>query len=314
MPRKNRRNADYFPHPARPGPVEDLMQRRWGNDGYAIYHKTLELLTDAEEHYLDLSGPAQIELFIGYMQAPPDIIQQVLASLANLKFIDPELWQGYRVIWCGQLVDSMLAEIYRKRESGIPKRPDTALLTQLQGNPAQNTLFPRITAAETIPSPHTPLPSKRERERESKNGDSETAEPEPIEFYYATRRAGKRRKLTGRALWWFKIFWECYEYKHNRADAVGAWLDLEWPGGPGNDALARHVCTGAVVEEMKRFDKVDRGQTPIYAQGWLSANRFEDHLHIYERSLKRFGPEELDRRRAEKVSADHLGERPESWK
>lgn len=312
MPRKNRRNADYFPHPARPGPVEDLMQRRWGNDGYAILHKTLELLTDADEHYLDLSSPARMELYAGYMQAPPDVILQVLNSLSNLKFIDPELWQGYRVIWCEQLVGTMLAEVYRKRESDAPKCPDTALLTQLRGNPAQNSLFLENLPPETTQEKD----SKDSKEREKSGARSAESEPvdEPIEFYYATRRAGKRRKLTGRALWWFKIFWECYGYKHNRADAVGAWLDLEWPGGKGNDEFAQMICVCAISEENKRWEIIDRGLTPIYAQGWLSANRFEEYEQKYDSTLKKHGSEVVKTKLANKVLPSHLDERPGNWK
>lgn len=306
MPRKNRRNADYFPHPARPGPIEDLVQRRWGNDGYAIYNKTLELLTDTEEHFLDLSSPAQMELFIGYMQAPPDTILEVLNSLANLKFIDSEMWHEYRVVWCGQLVSKMLAEVYRKREADPPSCPDSALLARLRVNPAQKSLIPGKVPSET---------TQKEVERGSKESKNSAAAAENIgaEFFYATRRAGKRRKLTGRSLWWFKIFWEWFAYKNSRADAVGAWLDLEWPGGQENDGLARLVCIGAVYEARNRFDKTDRGLTPIFGQGWLSANRFEDWQSTHDDSLKKRGPEGIDQKLAEKMPPNYLSERPKMW-
>lgn len=306
MPRKNRRNADYFPHPARPGPVEDLVQRRWGNDGYAVYNKMLELLTDTDEHFLDLSGPARMELFVGYMLAPPEIILEVLNSLANLNFIDSELWHGYHVVWCEQLVSSMLAEVYRKREADAPNCPDSALPTRLHANPAQNTLFPGKVPPET-----TQKEVERDS-RESKNSDG-AAENTMVEFFYATRRAGKRRKLTGRSLWWFKIFWERFAYKHSRADAVGAWLDLEWQGGKENDRLGRLVCIGAKCEARNRFDKTDRGLTPIFGQGWLSANRFEDWQSIYDRALKNIGPDGIDQKIADEMPPGYLEERPTKW-
>lgn len=171
MPRPNRRNADYFPHPARPGRILDSLQRRWGNDGYAIYWKVLELLTDADEHYLDLSTPDSMELFIGYLQVPPETINQVMTSMANLRFIDPDLWYQHRAVWCEQLVDSMLAEVYRKRGSDPPEKPETAFLSQIQGNPAQNTLFLRITAPET--------PQKESIAKEVKKEDSSAAADPP---------------------------------------------------------------------------------------------------------------------------------------
>lgn len=82
----------------------------------------------------------------------------------------------------------------------------------------------------------------------------------------------KKRKLTGKRLETFNIFWEKFNYKKGKAEAADSWLDIP--------ILTKTICEriykAAEIESKQRADIESRGMTPKMAQGWLSGRRFED--------------------------------------
>jgi hypothetical protein len=91
------------------------------------------------------------------------------------------------------------------------------------------------------------------------------AQPPP----YLTRR---KRKLSGWKLKAFDEFWETFAFKKGRAEAADAWLDIS----DFTHELARKIINAAVKEARARPVLISKGQTPKWAQGWLSARRWED--------------------------------------
>ncbi len=86
---------------------------------------------------------------------------------------------------------------------------------------------------------------------------------------YLTRR---KRKLSGWKLHAFNEFWESFGLKKGRAEAADAWLDI-----PAlSPELTRKIIDAAGKEARARPALVSKGQTPKWAQGWLSARRWED--------------------------------------
>ncbi|WP_421902247.1 hypothetical protein [Maridesulfovibrio sp.] len=82
----------------------------------------------------------------------------------------------------------------------------------------------------------------------------------------------KGRKLTGKRLTSFLMFWEAFDYKKGKAEAADAWIDI-----PSlTDSLVTQVCEAAKHEAVRRTGIVERGNTPKMAQGWLSGRRWED--------------------------------------
>jgi hypothetical protein len=70
----------------------------------------------------------------------------------------------------------------------------------------------------------------------------------------------------------FEQFWTAYDYKQGKNDAAGVWclLDPDW-------TLVERICAAARAEASRWRDAPPQGQTRIYAQGWLSARRWEDY-------------------------------------
>ena len=98
------------------------------------------------------------------------------------------------------------------------------------------------------------------------SGDAENTPPR----HYLTR---KKRKLTGKRLESFEAFWQAFAYPKGKAEAADAWLDIpELTNG-----LVARICSAARQEAAERPKLLAAGQTPKYAQGWLTSKRWEDY-------------------------------------
>lgn len=82
----------------------------------------------------------------------------------------------------------------------------------------------------------------------------------------------KKRKLSGKRLETFLLFWEAFNYKKGKAEAADSWLDI-----PNMTlALVNGIVLAAKSEANGRSDLITSGKTPKMAQGWLTARRWED--------------------------------------
>jgi len=87
--------------------------------------------------------------------------------------------------------------------------------------------------------------------------------------FYLTKRG---RKLTGWKLEAFNEFWKAFAYKKGRAEAADAWLSI-----PNLTRYqAGRIIDAAAKEAKSRRELIARGQTPKWAQGWITARRWED--------------------------------------
>lgn len=93
--------------------------------------------------------------------------------------------------------------------------------------------------------------------------------------FYLTK---KKRKLTGKRLEAFKQFWTIFNYKHAKAEAADAWLDIPML----TDQIVSDILTAAEAEAKRRPSLIDRGRSPIYPQGWLSGRRWEDEAYHHQ--------------------------------
>jgi hypothetical protein len=77
-------------------------------------------------------------------------------------------------------------------------------------------------------------------------------------------------------------FWETFNYKKGKAPAADAWLKIHWAkktdhaAAELNRELLVMILTGAAIERAQRELKIEAGQTPCYAEKWLSSKRWED--------------------------------------
>jgi len=121
MGRPIKQTVNYFPHYADKGKTKYILQNRFGNDGYAFWFKLLEMLCNADGHFIDTRNRGTAEFLLAEMQMSEDKIGQILQLLVEIGLLDNELWKS-KVIWCQNFVDN-LAPIYPKRGSPLPIKP-----------------------------------------------------------------------------------------------------------------------------------------------------------------------------------------------
>ncbi len=82
----------------------------------------------------------------------------------------------------------------------------------------------------------------------------------------------KKRRLTGPRLAWFEVFWTAFDYKHGKTTAADAWFDLP----PMKNDEWHRIVLAAKREAEARPALIAAGQTPKWAQGWITERRWED--------------------------------------
>lgn len=90
------------------------------------------------------------------------------------------------------------------------------------------------------------------------------------EFY----KTKKGRKLKGKRLETFNLFWEAFSYKSGKAAAADSWMDID----ELKDSLVNRIIQTAKREAAERPLILAKGKTPIMAQGWITARRWEDEV------------------------------------
>ena len=82
----------------------------------------------------------------------------------------------------------------------------------------------------------------------------------------------KKRRLEGKRLDAFLLFWDAFDYKSGKSKAVDSWLDISVLTKADVDKIVR----AAEMEAKRRPSIIAKGATPKMAQGWLSEKRWED--------------------------------------
>jgi len=156
----------------------------------------------------------------------------------------------------------------------------------------------RLDKSVSEPKPETPVrqlsdnsppkcPTREEKRREEKN-NSQTLKPSVLTDDHADKKSSvpdkpqapelvtkAGRKLTGKRLMAFELFWTSFDYKKDRAAAADAWLKIDL-----TDELFDHIIQGAQNCARNRPHEIAAGKTPIYPQGWLTGRRWEDEDYV----------------------------------
>jgi len=82
----------------------------------------------------------------------------------------------------------------------------------------------------------------------------------------------KGRSLKGMRLAWFEAFWTAFDYKHGKAAAADAWLDIR----ELNNAICQQIVLAAKRAAEARPAQERAGLTPKWPQGWITERRWED--------------------------------------
>ncbi len=95
----------------------------------------------------------------------------------------------------------------------------------------------------------------------------------------------KNKRLTGKLLALFEQFWEAFDFKNGKRAAADAWLNIRWSqSAEENRTLFEQIVSAAKIESANRKAIRARDPThkPKWAEGWLSASRWEDEIYSAE--------------------------------
>ncbi|MCK5609206.1 DUF4373 domain-containing protein [Candidatus Pacearchaeota archaeon] len=121
MARPKKQTVDYFPHSCTHGKTIYILERKWGNDGYAFWFKLLEALGAADGHFIDCGDINHWEYLVATSGVDDEVCEDILAKLAGMGKIDSNLWNEKRVIWCDSFVDG-IKDVYRNRTLEMPTK------------------------------------------------------------------------------------------------------------------------------------------------------------------------------------------------
>lgn len=124
MARPKKQTVDYFPHDTDASSRRTLtiLQHRFGNDGYAFWFKTLEVLGQSPGHFFDFNDAQDWEFLLAKTGIKdPETARTILDALSTLEAIDRVLYSK-GVIWSQNFVDN-IADVYRRRNTSMPLKP-----------------------------------------------------------------------------------------------------------------------------------------------------------------------------------------------
>jgi len=123
MPRPTKATVEYFPHDANANSRRTLtiLTHQFGNDGRAFWWSLLEEVSATENHVIVIRNPADWQYFAAKTNVSVTKAKQILALLASLGAIDPELYTQ-NIIWCQKFVDR-LKDVYSRRKIPLPESP-----------------------------------------------------------------------------------------------------------------------------------------------------------------------------------------------
>lgn len=122
MARPERNNVDYFPHPVSHGRKMYYLDRKYQNDGYTVWFRTLEELGRADFHYLDLRDDTQLMYLSSRCNVSEQLYLEIIGVLVKFGDFDRWLWERHRIIWNQKFVDS-IQEAYKKRANDCITKP-----------------------------------------------------------------------------------------------------------------------------------------------------------------------------------------------
>jgi hypothetical protein len=114
MARQERNNVDYFPHLVTHGKNMYIIDKKYGNDGYVVWFRTLEELGRVDFHHLDLGDETRLLHLASLCNVSEERYLEIITMLVKLGEFDEDLFEKKRVLWDQEFIDS-IQDAYRKR-------------------------------------------------------------------------------------------------------------------------------------------------------------------------------------------------------
>lgn len=115
MARPERNTVDYYPHIVGEGKKMFFIENKYGNDGYATWHKLLEKLSLTDFHYLNLNKEEEVMFLASKCRVSEETLLNIITDLSKIGSFDKEMWSN-KIVWCQLFIDS-IDDAYKKRNN-----------------------------------------------------------------------------------------------------------------------------------------------------------------------------------------------------
>lgn len=165
MARPQKNKVDYFPHPVTHGKKMSYMEKKYGNDGYAVWFKILEELGNTDYHYLNLSDEVQIMFLSDRCMVSEETLLNIILDLVKLREFDKILWDESRILFSEKFIGSIQDAYIKRSNSCIDKKQLLQLLIGLGVlKPVKSSHKPIKSNSEGVEKPQTKLEETKEEE------------------------------------------------------------------------------------------------------------------------------------------------------
>ena len=84
--------VDFFPHYVNNGKTMFILQNKFGNDGYAVWFKLLELLSKTENHYFYCRNATDREFLLATMGVSMEVFDKIQIKNKKITLRTIEIW------------------------------------------------------------------------------------------------------------------------------------------------------------------------------------------------------------------------------
>lgn len=251
--------------------------RRYGAEGYALYCYILESIAGNLESKSPMPALEETSEDLAYELKMDTLkVQEIVNYCIDQELLSQDELTGH--ILC--------MKMYKFLDDATRKSAEVVKLLDFYKKSIQNT-----EEVGQIPSRSGKVPPDRDVDGELEEDKKYTAPEDAEQVVYRTK---KGRKLTGKRLDTFMMFWDSFGYKKGKAEAADAWLKIPELTG----SIVKQICDAAKIENDNREELKAQGKTPKMAEGWVSGRRWEDETYQKQNNsgtpediLKKYGME-----------------------
>lgn len=123
--RKDKNIVDYFPHYCIGGKTMFIIESKFSHLGYSIWFKTLELLGQSENHYIDLREETDLLFLISKLKITESEFNSIYDLLSKLNAIDSYLWSK-KIIFSENFIKN-IDDAYARRKNKCMQKCDLCI-------------------------------------------------------------------------------------------------------------------------------------------------------------------------------------------
>lgn len=120
--RKDKNVVDYFPHFCNQGKSIFILESKFGHIGYSVWFKTLEILGNSENHFIDLRNETDLLFLVSKLKITENQLMDIYDLLAKIDSIDRYFWSK-KIVFSENFLKNV-EEAYKRRNNKCMQKCD----------------------------------------------------------------------------------------------------------------------------------------------------------------------------------------------